>query len=42
MAQLDYVTRSLIRAAALRAMRRAPLSLALGVLAAGWLFERLR
>ena len=40
MTQLDYVTRSLIRAAAFRAMRRAPLWLALAVLAAGWVLER--
>jgi hypothetical protein len=42
MAQLDYVTRSLIRAAAFRAMRQAPLWLALAILAAGWLLERVR
>ena len=39
MSQLDYVTRSLIRAAAFRVMRRAPLWLALAVLAFGWLVE---
>jgi hypothetical protein len=42
MAQLDYVTRSLVRAAAFRAMRRAPVWVALGVLAAGWFLEHMR
>jgi hypothetical protein len=42
MAQLDYVTRSLVRAAAWRVMRRAPLWLALAILAAGYLLEHMR
>jgi hypothetical protein len=40
MAQLDAVTRSLVRAAAFRAMRRASLWLAVAILAAGWFLER--
>lgn len=35
----DYVTRSLVRAAAFRVMRKAPLWLAILVLGAGWLLE---
>jgi hypothetical protein len=37
--QLDYVTRSLVRAAAFRALRNAPLWLALAILAAGYMLE---
>jgi hypothetical protein len=36
---LDYVSRSVIRAAAFRAMRRAPLWAALAILAVGYLLE---
>lgn len=39
MSQLDYVTRSLIRAAAFRVMRSAPLWLAIVVLVVGWAIE---
>jgi hypothetical protein len=42
MGELGCVMRSLVRAAAFRAMRRAPLWVALGVLAAGWLLEHVR
>jgi hypothetical protein len=42
MTQLDYVAKSLVRAAAFRAMRRAPLWLALGVLAAGFVLEHVK
>jgi hypothetical protein len=42
MAQLDTVSRSLIRAAAFRAMRRAPLWVALAILAAGYVLEHMR
>jgi hypothetical protein len=38
----NTVWRSLIRAAAFRAMRKAPLWLALGVLLIGFVLERLR
>jgi hypothetical protein len=40
--QLDAVIRSLVRAAAFRAMRRAPLWLAIAILAAGYLLEHAR
>jgi hypothetical protein len=39
-AKNSYVLRSLVRAAAFRALRRAPLWLAVGILAVGWLLER--
>ena len=42
MAQLDTVSRSLIRATAFRAMRRAPLWVALAILAAGYVLEHMR
>jgi hypothetical protein len=42
MAQLDYVTRSLVRAAAFRAMRRAPLWVALAVLLVGFVLEHVK
>ena len=42
MARLDYVTRSLVRAAAFRATRGAPLWLALAILMGGWLLEHMR
>jgi hypothetical protein len=42
LAELDAVTRAIVRAAAFRAMRRAPLWLALAVLAAGYILEHVR
>jgi hypothetical protein len=39
MSGLDDTTRALVRAAAFRAMRRAPLWLALAVLAVGFVLE---
>ena len=37
---MNTVERSLIRAAAFRVMRRAPLWLSVGILLIGWLIER--
>jgi hypothetical protein len=42
MSQLDYVARSLIRAAAFRVMRRAPLWVAVAVLVVGFILEHWR
>jgi hypothetical protein len=38
----DYVLRSLVRAAAFRALRRAPLWVAIAILAAGYIMEHAR
>ena len=38
----SYVLRSLVRAAAFRVMRRAPLWVALSILAAGFVLEHLK
>ncbi len=42
MSGLDYVGKSLVRAAAFRVMRKAPMWLALAVLAAGFLLEHVK
>ena len=42
MSGLDDVSRSLVRAAAFRVMRRAPLWVALCILAAGFVLEHLK
>jgi hypothetical protein len=39
--QLDYVARSLVRAAAFRVMRKAPLWVAIAILVAGWALEHM-
>jgi hypothetical protein len=38
----SYVLRSLVRAAAFRALRRAPLWVAVAILAAGYIMEHVR
>jgi hypothetical protein len=42
MGELGYVTRSPVRAAAFRAMRRAPLWVALAVLLVGFVLEHVK
>jgi hypothetical protein len=42
MNQLDYVTRQIVRAAAFRAMRHAPVWLSIAILIAAYLAEHVR